>query len=441
MQKRGPLPKTARIALLAIVCSTFFLAVNPYSQTSLDPNTITQLENRAHALKDKLIHIRRDIHMHPELGNREVRTARLVAEHLKSLGLDVKTGVAKTGVVGLLKGAKPGPTVAVRVDMDALPIQELNDVPYKSQNPGVKHACGHDVHTTVGLGTAEVLAGLRDKLSGTVKFIFQPAEEGPPTGEEGGARLMVQEGVLENPKVEAIFGIHDMPTIDVGTIGYNYGPTMASSDEFEIVITGKKVHAAYPHAGIDPIPIAAQVVSALQTVVSRQIDAREPAVLSVGIIEGGNRFNIIADKVRLVGTVRTLNAEVRKQIPERMERIVKGITESYGATYTFNYRDWAPVTYNDPELTKKAVSAIERLVGAKNVIVPRPQMGAEDFAYFAEKVPGFYFLLGVRNEKKGFVHMIHTEYFDVDEDAIPLGVKVMSGVVWDYLERRKQETH
>lgn len=319
--------------------------------------------------------------------------------------------------------------------MDALPIQELNDVPYKSQNPGVKHACGHDIHMTVALGTAEVLSGMKDRLKGNVKFIFQPAEEGPPEGEEGGAMLMIKEGVLENPKVEAVFGLHVMPFLDAGTVGYRSGPLMASADKFDIDIIGKKVHAAYPHTGIDPVPIAAQVVMGLQTVVSRQIDAREPAVLSIGIIEGGNRFNILADKVRLVGTVRTLNATLRQDIAERMEKIVKGITATYGATYAFSYKEGTAVTVNDAELTRRTATVLERVIGAKNVINVPPTMGAEDFSYFGEKAPAFYYFLGVRNEKKGFVHQIHTEWFDADEDALPIGVKLMTSVVLDYLGR------
>ncbi|MBI1745809.1 MAG: amidohydrolase [Acidobacteria bacterium] len=418
---------TGRAAMLFFLLSLVGYSPIHGSEESLE------VEAKVNAIKAKLIEVRRDLHRHPELGNRETRTARQVADYLKNLGLDVKTQVAKTGVVALLKGGRPGPTVALRADMDALPIQELNDVPYKSLNAGVKHACGHDTHMTVALGAAEVLAGMKDRLKGNVKFIFQPSEEGPPEGEEGGAKLMVKEGVLENPKVSAIFGLHVMPFLDVGTVGYRSGATMASADKFTIEIIGKKVHAAYPHTGIDPVPIAAQVVMGLQTIVSRQIDAREPAVLSIGLIEGGNRFNILADKVRLVGTVRTLNSELRKDIAARMEKVVKGITATYGASYKLSYEEGTAVTVNDPVLTRRILPVLERILGSKRVIVTAPQMGAEDFSYFGEQVPGFYYFLGVRNETKGITHQIHTEWFDVDEEAIPVGVTLMTSMVLDFL--------
>src|SRR5262245_37908122 len=266
----------------------------------------------AESLRARLVEQRRDFHMHPELSNREERTSRIVSERLRTLGLDVKTGVAKHGVVALLKGGKTGPVVAVRADMDALPIQETIDVPYKSQNPGVKHACGHDVHTTVQLGVAEILSKMRNEIPGTIKFVFQPAEEGPPPGEQGGASLMVKEGVLENPRPQAIFGLHvrpnvDKPVIEVGQIGYHIGAVMASSDRFTLKITGKMSHGAWPHDGIDAIVVAAECINALQTIRSRRIDTTDPLVITIGKITGGNRFNIIADKVEMEGTVRTLN--------------------------------------------------------------------------------------------------------------------------------------
>ena len=282
------------------------------------------IKSRVKAIEPKLIEIRRDLHRHPELSNREFRTAEKVTDFLRSLGLQVQTGIAKTGVVALLEGAVPGPTLGIRADMDALPIQELNEVSYKSLNDGVKHACGHDVHTTIALGLAETLSRLRDQLHGNVKFIFQPAEEGPPTGERGGASLMLEEGVLNNPPLEAIFGLHVMPTLEVGKVGYHTGSVWASNDTLEIVIQGRKTHGAYPHTGVDPVPVAAHVLLALQTMVTRSVDVRDPLLISVGILEGGNQFNVIADRIRMVGIIRCLSPEVRKLAPQRIEQVSAG---------------------------------------------------------------------------------------------------------------------
>lgn len=395
-----------------------------------------QIAKAAEALRAKLVEQRRDFHMHPELSNREERTSRVVAERLRALGLDeVKTGVGKYGVVALLKGGKPGPVVAYRADMDALPIQENIDVPYKSKNPGVKHACGHDVHTSVGLGVAETLSRMREQIPGTIKFIFQPAEEGPPPGEEGGAPLMIKEGALDNPRPQAIFGLHVMPNIEVGQVGYNSGPAMASSDRFVITVRGRKVHGAYPHDGVDAVVVAAECVSALQTIRSRRVNTQEPLVISVGIIQGGNRFNIIADEVRLEGTVRTLSEEVRQQVKTMMRDTLAGITAAYGAKFDMEYVEGAAVTYNDPKLVEETLPAIRRVVGEANLISPKPQMGAEDFAYFQKVIPGFYYFLGVGNKAKGITAMIHTPEFDVDEESLVVGVKVMTNVLLDYLDR------
>lgn len=394
---------------------------------------IDQLAAAGHA---RVVETRRDIHRHPELGFRETRTAALVASRLRALGFDqVTTGVGVTGVVGLLKGALPGTVVAVRADMDALPIPELNDVPYKSTVPNVKHACGHDGHVAMALGVAEVLSKLRDRLPGTVMFIFQPAEEGDPEGGTTGALRMLHDDLFAGTRPAAIFGLHVLPTLDAGTIGLNSGATMASSDRFTITITGKKTHGAYPHSGVDPVPIAAQVVMALQTIPSRQIDAQQPTVVSVGIINGGNRFNIIADQVTLTGTVRTLSADGPAMVREKMEAIVKGITSSYGATYTLDYKQGAAVTYNDPALTAASKPALEAIVGPERVLDPPPQMGAEDFSYFQKETPGVYFFLGVRNVEKGITAMIHTERFDIDEDVLETGVRAMSTLVADTLFR------
>jgi amidohydrolase len=389
----------------------------------------------AESLRARLVAQRRDFHMHPELSNREERTSRIVAERLRALGLEVTTGVGRYGVVALLKGGKPGPVVAVRADMDALPIQETIDVPYKSLVPGVKHACGHDVHTTVELGVAEVLAGMRDRVPGTVKFIFQPAEEGPPEGEEGGARLMIKEHALEGPRPAAIFGLHVMADLEVGTIGYNSGPAMASSDKFAVTIHGKKAHGAFPHGGVDAVVVAAECVSALQTIRSRRTDTMEPLVVTVGQIHGGNRFNIIADEVRLEGTVRTLSESVRADVQRLMRETLAGVTSAYGATFDLKFEENAAVTYNEPALVAETVPQLRRTLGDANVSARPPRMVAEDFSYYEQVVPGFFFFLGVGNKAKGITAMVHTAEFDVDEDSLVIGVNVMSNVVLDYLER------
>ena len=394
-----------------------------------------QVAQAAEALRQKLIDTRRDFHMNPELSNREERTARVVAERLRALGLEVRTGVARHGVVALLKGAKPGPVVAVRADMDALPIQETIDVPYKSKNAGVKHACGHDVHTAVELGVAEVLSKMRDQIPGTIKFIFQPAEEGAPAGEEGGAQLMIKEGAMENPRPSAIFGLHTMPSIEAGQIGYHSGPAMASADRFTITIRGKKSHGAQPQLGVDAIVVAAECVTALQTVRSRRIDPLEPLVITIGTIKGGDRNNIIAEEVKMDGTMRTLSEEVRSRAQNLMRETLAHVTGAYGATFDLQFDQPNPVTYNDPKLVEETLPTIRRVVGDANLIAPKPFMPAEDFSYFQKVVPGFYYFLGVGNKAKGITAGWHTAEFDVDEESLVVGVKVMSNVLLDYLDR------
>jgi amidohydrolase len=390
----------------------------------------------AEALRPQLIAQRRDFHMHPELSNREERTSRIVAERLRALGLeDVKTNVGRYGVTALLKGAKPGPVIAVRADMDALPIQETNDVPYKSRVPNVKHACGHDVHTTVELGVAEILSRMRGEIKGTIKFIFQPAEEGAPTGEEGGAPLMIKEGALENPRPAAIYGLHVMPTVEIGQLSFSSGPAMASSDHFWITIRGRKVHGAYPHDGVDAIVVAAECITALQTIRSRRIDTTEPLVITVGIVQGGNRFNIIADEVKLEGTMRALNDDVRKRAQSLMRETLDGITRAGGASFDLKFEEGAALTYNEPSLVEETLPVMRRIVGPNNVVVRKPQMGAEDFAYYQRVIPGFYYFLGVGNRAKGITAQIHTPDFDVDEESLVVGVKVMANVLLDYLDR------
>lgn len=396
-----------------------------------------EIARAAESLRSKLVEQRRDFHVNPELSNREERTAKVIAEKLRALGLDeVKTGVGKNGIVALLKGKLPGGVVAVRTDMDALPIQETINVPYKSKNDGVKHACGHDAHMTVELGVAEVLSKMRDQIRGTVKFIFQPAEEGAPPGEKGGAPFMIEEGCLENPRPSAIFGLHVMPNIEVGQVGVNSGPAMASSDRFSITLRGKKVHGAYPHDGIDTVVVAAECISALQTIRSRRINTQEPLVITLGSIHGGNRFNIIADEVKLEGTMRTLNEEVRTNAIQMMKQTLSGVTSAYGASYEIEFGSNNAVTYNDPALVEATLPVLKKVLGEKGITYPKPQMGAEDFSAYQKVIPGFFYFLGVGNKSKGITAMIHTPEFDIDEDSLVIGVKVMANVLLDYLDRQ-----
>jgi amidohydrolase len=395
-----------------------------------------RIAQMADAMRPQLVAQRRDFHMHPELSNREERTARVVAERLKALGLeDIKTGVGRYGVTALLRGKLPGPVVAVRADMDALPVTEVADIPYKSKNVGVKHACGHDAHMAVALGVAEALSQMRDQMRGTIKFIFQPAEEGPPAGEEGGAPLMIKEGALENPRPAAIFGLHTNPDLEVGTIGYNSGPAMASSDTFALTITGKAAHGARPHLGTDAIIVAAEAVTALQTIRSRRIDTQEPMVLTFGLITGGTRFNIIAGEVKIEGTLRTHSEQVRAQVKQMMNQILTGVTSSYGASFNLDWRSSNPVTYNDPALTEATLPTLRRILGEKNLLNPRPQMVSEDFSAYQKVIPGFFYFLGTGNKAKGITAPWHSVEFEIDEDSLIVGVKAMSNILLDYLDK------
>lgn len=391
---------------------------------------------------------RHRIHQNPELGYQETETAKLVAEHLRGLGLEVTTGVAHTGVVAVLRGGRPGPVVAVRADMDALPVAEQTDLPFRSTKRGtwagaevpIAHACGHDVHTSVGLGVASALAAVRDRLPGTVKFLFQPAEEGPPPGEVTGALRMLREGALADPKPDAIFALHSFPELadgvpgqpSVGQVGWTSGPTYAAVDHFLITVRGKQSHGAYPHLGIDPIVMAAQAVTAFQTIRSRTLPALEPSVVTVGIIRGGERFNIIPGEVHLEGTVRTYKEGVRADVERRMREILDGIARAFGGSYELDYRQNAPATVNDPELAAWARPVLARAVGESNVIVSPPTMGGEDFAYFANEVPGFYFRLGTLapGTTSGG---LHTPDFRADDAAVPVGIKAMARLVAEYL--------
>ncbi|MCH6547350.1 MAG: amidohydrolase [Gemmatimonadetes bacterium] len=412
-------------------------ATLPASLTAQNATIDRQVERHAAAI----IELRHQIHQNPELGNREFETARLVADHLRALGMEVQTGVAHTGVVGLLRGGRPGPVVAVRADMDALPVTEDTPFSFKSlvrttylgQEVGVSHACGHDIHTSVQLGVASVLAAMREQIPGTIKFIFQPAEEGPPPGEEGGADLMVREGVLENPRPIAIFGLHTLAEMELGKIGYTEGPALAAVDQFRITVKGKQSHGAHPDLGVDPIVLASQAIMAFQTIRSRNLSPLEPSVVTVGIVRGGTRFNIIPDEVYLEGTVRTYNPDVRDIIERRMGEILEGITAAGGGTYELDYERGTPATINDVALARQMAPTLQRVIGMDMVEMIDPTMGGEDFAYFANEIPGFFFRLGmVAPGTTSGGH--HTPDFQADDGSIPIGMRAMANLLIDFLE-------
>ena len=393
---------------------------------------------------ERVTELRHRIHEHPELGNREFETARLVADHLTALGFDdVRTGVAHTGVVAVLRGGRPGPVVAVRADMDALPVTEDTDLPFAStvraawlgEEVGVMHACGHDVHVAVQLGVAAVLKALQAELPGTVVFLFQPAEEGPPPGEEGGAALMLAEGVFEEFEPEAVFGLHARAGLDVGGIEYTPGGALAAVDHFRITVRGEQAHGAAPHLSVDPVVMAAQTITALQTIRSRNLSPLAPSVVTVGIVRGGTRFNIIPGEVRLEGTVRTYDPRVQDTVERRMREIVDGVARAGGGSFEIEYERITPVVVNDQELTAWAVRTLGGVIGAERVSLADPWMAGEDFAHFANEAPGFYFFLGT--QKPGTTsggH--HTPTFRADDAALPVGVRAMARLVWRYLEDR-----
>ncbi len=404
------------------------------------------LAQQVAAIEPKVVAWRRDFHQHPELGNRETRTAGIVAEHLKGLGLEVQTGVAHTGVVGTLVGGKPGPVIALRADMDALPVTERVDLPFASkvrstyagQDVGVMHACGHDAHTAILMGVAEVLAARRASIPGTIKFFFQPAEEGPPPGEEGGAELMVKEGVMDKPKVEAVFGLHINSRIETGRIGYRPGGTMASRDTFRIVLTGKQSHGSKPWLGVDPIVTASQVVMALQTIVSRNVELIEgAAVVTVGRIQGGVRSNIIPEQVELEGTLRALTPETKELLRQRVRAVATQIAGAMGATaeVILPSEPSYPVTYNDPELTARMLPTLQRVAGADRVFVRPADTGSEDFSFFAQKAPGLFIFLGGRDPAIPAAQAPdhHTPDFRIDDSGLDLGVHALSQLALDYL--------
>lgn len=403
-----------------------------------------RIDAAADKIESKTIAWRRDLHEHPELGNNEVRTAKLIADHLRSLGIEVKEGVAKTGVVGILRGGKPGPCIALRADMDALPIVERTNVPfaskvkstYNGQEVGVMHACGHDSHVAILMSVAEILAGMKNELKGTVKFVFQPAEEGPPEGEEGGAPLMVKEGVLENPKVDVMFGLHINSKTEVGQIKYRSGGIMAASDWFTIKVKGKGTHGSTPWTGIDPVAVASQIINGLQHIVSRQTElTKNAAVISVCVVKGGVRANIIPEEVELTGTIRTLDKNMQQDIHARIRKTAINIAEASGASAEVSIDNKTLVTYNDPALMQKMLPSFIRTAGKENVTETEASTGAEDFSFFAEKVPSIFFFIGGMpkgmNPQNAFPH--HTPDFFIDESGFKLGVRAFCNLVIDYM--------
>lgn len=387
-----------------------------------------EIERLAVDLTDELTYLRRDFHQHPELSHREERTARVVASYLKNLGLEVQSGIAGHGVVGTLVGPRPGRVVAFRADMDALPIGETVEVPWRSQVEGVMHACGHDFHLSLALGTARLLSHLQDRLAGTYRFIFQPAEEGPPQGGETGARGMVAAGVLDAPPVEALLGLHVAPTLDVGHIRYGRDVVMAGSDHLTIKVLGKSAHGATPHRGLDPILVSAQALTQIRSFLSQEVDARHPVVLTFGRIAGGNRFNILADKVTLEGSLRYLQDSVRQQVITGLKRHLAGLAKATGAKIELAHTTIYPILRNDPGLADRAVKLLRQLLGPKSLQVHQPAMGSEDFSYFAAKVPAFYFFLGVRTPgTRG--QALHSPEFNPDEKALPFGLKAVAGLM------------
>ncbi len=388
------------------------------------------IQEKANQIQDELVRIRREIHSNPELGLEEFKTAALVAGKLEELGIDVKTGVGETGVVGILNGAASGKTLLIRADMDCLAMQELNDVPYKSQVDGQMHACGHDAHTTWVLGAAMILSEMRDHFKGTVKFVFQPAEEG-----QGGANRMILDGVLESPKVDAAIGAHVWPIVDAGKIGVKRNSMMAAPDMFHLTIKGQGGHGAEPHNCIDPISIGCQVYSALQTIVSRKINPVDSAVLSITQFNAGSAHNVIPNEVKMSGTVRTLLPETRDNMPKMMEKLISGIVEANGGSYDLEYTPYYPPVINDPEITDLVKHAASEVLGRENVVeLPVPTMGGEDFSYFQQKVPGTFFVVGTRNEAAGLTNALHNPYFDIDESILSKASAVLSRCALEYLK-------
>jgi len=424
-----------KILLLIAVLISFL----SNAQTSIS-DVIAQKSN---AILPKVIEWRRHIHQNPELGNREFKTAEYIANYLKSLGLEVKTGVGKTGVVAILTGGKPGPCIGLRADMDGLPVAERADIPFKStvksdyngQQVSVMHACGHDTHISMLMGAAQVLSSMKKDIAGTVKFVFQPAEEGPPANEEGGAPLMIKEGVMENPKIDAMFGIHISSELEIGDIRYKSGSFMASSDWFQIKIKGKQTHGSTPWTGIDPIVVGTQIINSLQTIVSRQEDLTiAPVVITVGQFNAGVRANIIPEEATMIGTIRTLDTKTQKDVHERIHKVANSIANAWGATVDVSIDTKTLVTYNNPELVKKMLPSLEKAAGKDHVIAGTWTTGAEDFSFFGENIPAFFFNVGGKpkglDASKAFPH--HTPDFYIDDSRLDVGVKAFCNIVMDY---------
>ena len=393
------------------------------------------IDNQINDIEEKLISWRHDFHKYPEVSNREFRTSEVIAKHLESLGINVTRNVGVNGVVGILEGKNKGKVVALRADMDALPITEDNGLPYQSVNNGVMHACGHDSHMSILMATAEILSKNND-FNGTVKFIFQGAEEGPPPGEEGGARMMIKEGVLKNPDVDAIFGLHISSMLPMNKVFYKPRGFFASSSRFTVKVIGSQSHGGTPWLGVDPIVITSQIINSFQTIISRESNlTNEPAVISFGIIEGGNRFNIIPNEVNLVGTVRSLDYEMRDYIKKRMIELAEGIAKSYGGTAIVDIVDGADITYNDPDLMEQMLPSLKKSAGKNNVILNNAKTLAEDYAYYLNEIPGFMFELGAYNtNEKREAPPHHTPDFFIDDNSMLLGVKVMTNLALDFLD-------
>ncbi len=434
--------------LITLVCILYLNALTASAQTN---NYSVLITKKANAIEQKVIAWRHDLHQNPELGNREFRTAEIIAKHLQSLGIEVKTKVGVTGVVGILKGGKPGPAVALRADMDALPVEEINDLPYASKvktlyngkETSVMHACGHDTHVAILMGVAEILAGMKKDLSGTIKFIFQPAEEGAPKGEEAGAKLMVKEGVLDNPKVEVIFGLHIDSQLEIDKLSYHPAGTLAGAADFKITVNGKPSHGAQPWNSVDPIFVAAQIVTSLQQIVSRNLKLTEnAAVVTVGAFNGGNRSNIIPTQVEMLGTVRTFTNADETLVFDRVKQIAEKTAEAAGATalvelpYSYQY----PVTFNNVALTNAMLPSMQKSAGAENVLLVPAVTGSEDFSFYAQEVPGLFFRLGGTAKGKD-IKMVgphHTPEFIIDDAAFKLGMITFCNLVFDYAEKSKK---
>jgi amidohydrolase len=436
---RVRVPPAVAAAVVAVLAGPLAAWAQPRDLSSLHQ----RIDRGAEQVSAKVVEWRRDFHQHPELGNREFRTSKIVADHLRSLGLDVRTNVAHTGVVGVLRGGRPGPVVALRSDMDALPVTEETDLPFKStvkaeyngREVGVMHACGHDAHMAMLMGAAQVLSGMKADIPGTIVFLFQPAEEGAPGNEEGGAELMVKEGALDNPKVEAIFGLHVFP-YQSGSIHFRPRGLMAGSDILGITVKGRQTHGGLPWSGVDPIVVASQIVLGLQTVVSRQMDlTTAPLVVSIGRIEGGNRTNIIPDEVRMGGTIRTFDPAMQAQVKERVRRTAESIAAGAGATATVTFEPGYPITFNDPALTERMTDSLKRVATGDFNPATRQTTTSEDFSLYQQKVPGVFFFLGVtpKGVDPATAPINHSPKFTVDESALVTGVRALASVAMDYL--------